>query len=182
MHIHGQALGDLIARVAMRDKSAFDRLYAASSSRLFGVVLRVLKDRHDAEEALQDVYVKIWHNAGKFAAGTASAEGWLVTVARNHAIDRLRARRGGKVALDDAPEIADGAPTPETQAVLSGEMSRLDDCLGQLEAVKADCVRSAYVEGHTYEELAARHAVPLNTMRTWLRRSLIRLRDCMDAA
>lgn len=182
MQTKSQPLGDLVVRVALHDRAAFDRLYAAAAPRLFGVVLRILKDRHDAEEALQDVFVKVWQNAGKFAAGSASAEGWLVTVARNHAIDRLRARRGGRVALDDAPEIADEAPTPETRAVLSGEMNRLDDCLGQLEAAKADCVRSAYVEGHTYEDLAARHGVPLNTMRTWLRRSLIRLRECMDAA
>ncbi len=181
MKTKGEGLADLIARVALRDRAAFDRLYESTSSRLFGVVLRILRDRHDAEEALQDVFVKIWQNASRFGTATSNAEGWLVTVARNHAIDRLRARRGGHVTLDDAPEIADKAPTPEDHTIHASEMTQLDACLGELDAAKADCVRSAYVDGYSYEDLAARHNVPLNTMRTWLRRSLLRLRECLDA-
>lgn len=173
-------LSGLIARIALGDRVAFSSLYSQTSPKLFGVALRILKDRAQAEDAVQEVYVRIWRRAGSFRIGQASAMAWLVTIARNQAIDLIRARQPATLEYDDAPDVADSAPDPEARAVLSGESRRIDVCLGELEADKAAAVVAAYVEGLSYLELAEQYAVPLNTMRTWLRRSLIKLRECMN--
>lgn len=174
-------IADLIARTALRDRQAFGELYRRTSAKLFGVTLRILKDRAEAEEALQEVYVKIWRRADRYVEGGYSPISWLVAVARNHALDVLRARKPPSADLEAAYDIADIAADPERAAVDGDERGRIENCLEQLETDKADCVRGAYLDGYTYDELAQRHGVPLNTMRTWLRRSLIRLRECLTA-
>lgn len=174
-------IADLIARCALRDRKAFRDLYGRTSAKLYGVTLRILKDRAEAEEALQEVYVKIWQRADRFVPGGFSPISWLVAVARNHALDLLRARRPPSDDIDLALDVADAGPDPEQAAVDRGERSRIDSCLDQLDADKADAVRGAYLDGYSYEELATRHKVPLNTMRTWLRRSLMKLRECLSA-
>ncbi|WP_151720148.1 sigma-70 family RNA polymerase sigma factor [Gemmobacter serpentinus] len=172
---------DLILRVALRDRVAFDRLYAATSAKLFGTCLRILKDRAEAEDVVQEVFIGIWLKADRFAVTGQSPMSWLIAIARNRAIDRLRMRRGVLTALDDdAIEVRDPTPGPEAQAVAAGERRALDGCLDELEAGRADAVRAAYLDGDSYADLAARHAVPLNTMRTWLRRSLMRLKECLQ--
>ena len=171
----------LVLRIALRDRAAFDRLYEATSAKLFGSCLRVLKNRPEAEEAVQEVFVKIWLKADRFAVTGQSPMSWLIAIARHHAIDRLRARREAAANIDDAGlEVRDPTPGPEAQAMAAGERRQLDGCLGELEADRADAVRSAYLEGDSYADLAARHGVPLNTMRTWLRRSLMRLKECLQ--
>jgi len=174
-------ISKLVVRVAMKDRAAFDLLYRNTSAKLFGVCLRVLSDRAEAEEALQEVYVKIWTKADRFAVSDLSPISWLVAVARNQAIDRLRARRQKAAAgLDEAEEVADARPGPEDNVAAGSEMMKVQRCLAELEPDRAAAVRAAYVEGDSYADLAARFSVPLNTMRTWLRRSLIRLRECME--
>ena len=174
-------ISDLILRVALRDRIAFDRLYAATSAKLFGTCLRVLKDRTEAEDVVQEVFIRIWLKADRFAVTAQSPMSWLIAVARHRAIDRLRARREAVAGLDDAAmEIRDPTPGPEARALAAGERRQLDGCLEELEADRADAVRAAYLDGDSYADLAARHDVPLNTMRTWLRRSLIRLKECLQ--
>ncbi|MDP2731600.1 MAG: sigma-70 family RNA polymerase sigma factor [Hoeflea sp.] len=173
-------LSAMIARVALGDRKAFASLYSQTSAKLFGVALRILKDRAQAEDAVQEVYVRIWRRAGSFRVGQASAMAWLVTIARNQAIDMIRARQPATLDYDEAPEIADPAMDPEAHAVLGGESQRIEACLGELEAARAAAVVAAYVEGLSYQELAEQNAVPLNTMRTWLRRSLLKLRECLN--
>jgi RNA polymerase sigma-70 factor (ECF subfamily) len=175
-----QDITKLIVRTSMKDRAAFDSLYRATSAKLFGVCLRVLNDRAEAEEALQEVFVKVWTKADRFAASDLSPISWLVAIARNHAIDRIRARRRPSSDIDDALDIADPAPGPEAAAVAAGERERIRGCLEELDEVKADAVRGAYLKGESYADLAARHKVPLNTMRTWLRRSLMKLRECLE--
>ncbi|WP_292899320.1 sigma-70 family RNA polymerase sigma factor [Nitratireductor sp.] len=170
----------LIFRTALKERAAFDLLYRHTSAKLFGVCLRVLKDRAEAEEALQDVYVKIWTKADRFAATDLSPITWLVAVARNHAIDRLRARKAPAAELDEAQAIADPKPSPESLAQAGSDRRRIDACLGELETDRAMAVRGAYLNGDSYAELAAHFDVPLNTMRTWLRRSLLKLRECLE--
>lgn len=170
----------LVLRVALRDRSAFDLLYRRTSAKLFGVCLRVLSDRGEAEEALQEVYVKIWTKADRFAASDLSPISWLVAVARNHAIDRLRARRQQPAGMEAALDVPDDRPDPERHAVLGSERSRLDACLETLDRHRAAAVRGAYLNGDSYADLASRHGVPLNTIRTWLRRSLMKLKDCLE--
>lgn len=173
----------MIARVALGDRAAFGALYDATSAKLFGICLRVLDNRAEAEDALQEIYVKVWHNAGRYQVNGLSPMTWLITIARNHAIDRLRMRRraerraGGDMA--EAADLADAAPGPEALAVAGSERVRIEGCLTELEPDRAAAVRGAYLAGESYADLAARFDVPLNTMRTWLRRSLLRLKECL---
>lgn len=173
-------ISKLIVRTSMRDRTAFDLLYRQTSGKLFGVCLRVLKDRAEAEEALQEVFIKIWTKADRFAVSELSPISWLVAIARHHCIDRIRARKVASSDIDEAMEIADPAPDPEALAQSSEMRGRIEHCLGELEEERAGAVRAAYLDGASYAELAARYSVPLNTMRTWLRRSLMKLRECLE--
>lgn len=168
-----------IARTALGDRAAFAALYDATSGKLFGIALRVLGDRAAAEDALQDIYIKVWHHADRYQANGLSPITWLAVIARNTALDRLRRVRGGHDGLDAAELVADAAPGPEALAVAASERARLTDCLATLEPDRADAVRRAYLDGDSYADLAARYDVPLNTMRSWLRRSLLRLKECL---
>lgn len=171
----------LISRCALGDRAAFKVLYERTNAKLFGVTLRILKNRSDAEEAIQEVYVKIWQRADRYTPGTTSPISWLVAVARNHSLDILRAKRPASEDIDAAIDIADSGLTPEQATAAGQERGRIEACLQTLEADRAEAVKGAYLDGYSYEELAQRFAVPLNTMRTWLRRSLMRLKDCLAA-
>lgn len=170
----------LIARMAMGNRDAFRAIYSRTSAKLFGVVLRVSGDRAEAEDVLQEVYVKVWNNAGRYRANGLSPMTWLITIARNAAIDRKRRARagGGGDMLTDA--LPDPAPGPERQAIATSDRQRLADCFDELDTRHATAVRRAYLDGDSYAELAAHFDVPLNTMRTWLRRSLLKLRECLS--
>lgn len=176
----------LIARVALKDRAAFSALYNATSAKLFGVCLRVLKNRAEAEDALQETFVRIWDKADYFAANGYSPMTWLITVARHIAIDKLRARNSASAApdmmvdIDEHRDIRDNDPSPEDAALSAAERGRIETCLAELEQVRADAVRGAYLNGETYQHLADFHGVPLNTMRTWLRRSLMKLKECLS--
>lgn len=172
----------MIARMALGDRAALSALYAATSAKLFGITLRVLDDRAEAEDALQEIFVKLWHNAGRYRSNGLSPMTWLITVARNHAIDRLRARRSQRAApLDEAAEVADGGDTAEEVVMASSVRARIGDCLQTLDPARADAIRRCYLQGEAYAELALRYDVPLNTIRTWLRRGLLKLRECMGS-
>lgn len=175
----GSDIADLIARTALRDRGAFRQLYHRTSAKLFGVTLRILRDRSEAEEALQEVYIKIWQRADRYTPGDYSPISWLVAVARNHSLDRLRARKPVSDDIDTVLDLADDAPDPENSTAAGEERLRIDACLGELDADRADAVRGAYLDGYSYEELAGKYGVPLNTMRTWLRRSLLKLKECL---
>ncbi|WP_324755043.1 sigma-70 family RNA polymerase sigma factor [Roseovarius sp. Pro17] len=169
----------LIARTALGERAAFSDLYTHTAAKLFGICLRVLHDRAEAEEAIQEAYVKIWRHADRYRANGLSPMTWLITIARNTAIDRARRRREVQPGLDVAETMADSAPGPEAQAIAASERGHLSACLAELDEGHSEAVRRAYLGGETYAELAARFDVPLNTMRTWLRRSLMKLKECL---
>lgn len=173
-------LAQLIARTALADRAAFRILYQQTSPKLFGICLRILRDRAEAEDALQEVYVKIWQNAPKFSVMGYSPITWLAAITRNHAIDRIRARKPQAVDIDEVFDLQDDKPTPEQNVANASERSRIENCLAQLKPDRAEAVRAAYVEGFSYEELASRYKIPLNTLRTWLRRSLASLQECLS--
>ena len=159
----------LLVRVARKDQSAFAELYKRTSSKLFGVCVRMLRDRSDAEEVLQETWTTVWRRAASFDADKASAITWLVTLARNKAIDRLRQHR--EQQLDDPlrlEEVADGGATPAAGAETSQEYQRLQRCLETLEPQQRNAVREAFFTGATYNELATRCTVPLGTMKSWI--------------
>ena len=170
---------DMIVRVGMHDRAAFQSLYSATSAKLFWIILRVFKDRAASEDVLQEVYVRLWQGGAEtFTSGKASQISWLATIARNRAIDRLRVTKPTR-DLDHAPEMVEPSPGPEAQAIASSERAAINTYLGELDPDRAAAVRGAYLDGDTYAELAARFDVPLNTMRTWLRRSLMSLKKCL---
>jgi len=173
-------LADLLRATAAGDQRAFADLYRRTSSKLFGVCIAMLRERGEAEDVLQDVYTCVWKRAGGFDPARAAAMTWLITLARNRAIDRLRQRREGP--LDDATmrELVDDTPTPALSAESSQQRIRLERCLDALESRQKSAVRAAFFTGATYNELAERCGVPLATMKSWIRRSLIRLRSCLE--
>jgi RNA polymerase sigma-70 factor (ECF subfamily) len=171
----------LIARVALRDRAAFSALYDATSRKLFGVCISVLRNRAEAEETLQDIYIRIWNKADSYAVTGHSPMTWLITVARNLAIDRLRSRKAAAgTHLDAAADIPDQTPGPEAHAIAASTRRQMEACLKELVPAHAGAVEAAYLHGSTYQDLAERYNVPLNTIRTWLRRSLIKLKDCLS--
>ena len=170
----------LIGQVALRNQASFAALYDATSGKLFAVCLQVLKNRSEAEDALQDVFIRIWDKADRYAVTGHSPMTWLITLARNLAIDRLRARKANNVDLDSAGELVEKSPGPEAASIAASESRQINACFAELPQDRAAAVRAAYLDGATYQALADRFDVPLNTMRTWLRRSLLALRECLS--
>ena len=174
-------LNRLLQQAGRNDQKAFAELYKRTSPKLFGVCLRMLRDRGEAEEVLQETYTTVWRRAGSFDANRASAITWLVTLSRNKAIDRLRQHR--EELLEDPSrldETVDEQPTPAAGAETSEEYQRLQHCFDELDPQQQSSVREAFFTGATYNELATRCKVPLGTMKSWIRRSLMQLRTCLD--
>ncbi|MGJ3230520.1 MAG: sigma-70 family RNA polymerase sigma factor [Oceanicaulis sp.] len=169
----------LIQRVSLADRAAFSELYDATSSRLFAIVLRIVKDSGEAQDALQDCYANLWRRAKSFDPEKARPMAWLAMIARNAAIDRLRRRRpaGSLEALD---EPVDDAPSPEASAVESDEARRVRACLEELTGIEAGLLTRAYYGGESYSEVAAAVAKPLGTVKSVIRRSLMKMRRCLE--
>jgi RNA polymerase sigma-70 factor (ECF subfamily) len=140
-----------------------------------------LPDRAEAEEALQEAYLTVWRNAARFEAERASPITWLVAVTRNRALDRLRGRRPLSLEpLDLANQVADPGPSADKLLEQDEEAGRLDICLGRLERQDTAYIRAAFFEGSSYSELAARAGVPLGTIKSRIRRALLKLRECLS--
>lgn len=173
-------IDDLLAKVSLRDRQAFSELYDRTSAKLFSVAFRILSEQAETEDAVQDAYVKIWRNAGKFETGRASAMTWLITIARNAAIDRARKRRDVPTEIDERSFEPSDDPTPEDFALMADDHARLHGCLEELDDDQRRVVRTAFFTGCTYAEIADNIDTPLGTVKSWIRRSLIKLRDCLD--
>ena len=175
-------LAAALHRVAAGDRAALRLVYQATSAKLFGVCLRILNDKSEAEDVLQDVYVTVWRKAASFDPDRGSPITWLVAIARNRAIDRLRSsdatRRVEPIEAADA--VSDPAPAAVERVELAQQHQRLSRCLEQLEAQQSAVIRAAFLDGATYEELAQRMSVPLGTMKSWIRRGLLKLRACLE--
>ena len=176
-------LAAALVRVAGGDRAALRVVYQDTSAKLFGVCLRILKDRGEAEDVLQEVFVTVWRKAASFDPGRASPITWMVAIARNRAIDRLRASAVSRrmEPIESADAVSDPAPAAVERVELAQQHQRLSRCLEELEARQASAIREAFLDGTTYEELAARMSVPLGTMKSWIRRGLLKLRTCLEA-
>ena len=172
----------LMAGVARGDQAAFERLYVATRAKLFGVVLRILRRNDLAEEVIQETYLKIWNNAGSFDAKLATPITWMVAIARNRALDVVR--RKSEVSIEDEPEAMETAgeePNPLARQEMTDELKRLLGCLGQLDEERRRLVLLAYYGGWSREQLAVKFEAPANTIKTWLRRSLLEIRECLGS-
>ena|SRR5688572_13247701 len=170
----------LLAAVAKGDQAAFERLYEATRAKLYGVVLRILR-RHDlTDEVIQETYLKIWSSAGQFDPGVAAPITWMVTIARNRAIDLVRKRSETSIEEEpEAMEVAGDNPDPLARRELSDDLKRMLACMGQLDAERQRLVLLAYYSGWSREQLSVKFDKPVNTIKTWLRRSLAEIRECL---
>lgn len=178
----GDRLAALLQAVAGGDRAAFEMLYRTTSAALLGICVRVLSDRSEAEDVLQDVYVTIWRKAAQFDGGRARAMAWLASIARHRAIDRLRhlPAPSQRAPIEVIEYATDPSPSPASRAEAATEYSRLDDCLQQLEPRRQTLIRTAFFEGATYDELASRSGSPLGSVKSWIRRGLMQLRACLE--
>ncbi len=176
------ALAGAMARVARGEEAALKDVYDRTSAKLFGVCLRILGDEGEAEDVLQEVYLTVWRKASGFDPSRASPVTWLAALARNRAIDRLRGR-GARRQDADVGELALPDPTPSAETALQTgqELRRLHGCLDELEPAHASAVRTAFFGGLTYDALAQQLSLPLGTVKGWIRRSLIKLRTCLES-
>ena len=175
-----EQLESLLARTALGDRAAFRRLYERTSAKLFGLVLRILRDRGEAEDVLQETYLRVWRNAARYAQAKASPITWMATIARNGAIDRLRSRKTSGVGIEAIAEFPDTRPTAEEEIQSADARGGLERCLETLERDAQAIVRRAFFGEITYERLAESEGLPLGTIKSRIRRSLMKLRLCLE--
>jgi RNA polymerase sigma-70 factor, ECF subfamily len=180
--LSSQELVWLLAAVAKGDQTAFERLYAATRAKLYGVVLRILR-RHDlADEVMQETYLKVWNSAGQFDPALSSPITWMVAIARNRAIDQVRKKT--EVSIEEESkvlEVAADIPDPLAKREMTEELRRLLACMGGLDEERRRLVLFAYYDGWSREQLAAKFQKPVNTIKTWLRRALLDIRECLGS-
>lgn len=179
-----EALRSAMIRLADGDSGALEEIYDATRVKLFGICLRILGDRKEAEDALQDVYVNLWQRADRYDPDRASPISWLATFARNRAIDRLRTGkvRGGAVPVEEAAPLPDEAPLADSLLIDAERRAQIHTCLSTLDEKARTHIRAAFFEGLTYAQLADAADVPLGTMKSWIRRGLQKLRACLEAS
>jgi len=159
----------------------FSQLYDRTSATLFSLCLSVLHDQEQAEDCLQDAYLKIWKHADMYQPSGLSPMTWLVTITRNTAIDLWRENKRSNSAT--TPETVNTLEYqgrgPEKEASDLSERAAIERCLDELDTVQAAVIRNAYLHGTTYAQLADSNNMPINTVRSWLRRGLQKLRECL---
>ena len=175
----------LLDRVALADESALKELYALTSSKLYGVAVRVVTNREWAEDVLQEAYLNIWKIAGTYKATLSPPMAWMGLLVRSRGLDFLR-RRGSDRAdrvqeLDDviSDTVAGDSPNPMDTTQASEQAWALHQCLSQLENKQREVVSLAYLRDLSHSELAEQLKLPLGTVKTWIRRGLDQLRGCM---
>lgn len=173
----------LLDRCAHQDIRAFDELYACVSSKLYGVALRLLREPSLAEDALQETFIKIWKKASGYDRRAGAPLAWMTSIARYQSLDMLRGkdrRQQAQSRLDDETRVMTQESSHGLEDGLAdGEL--LQRCLGELEELQARCILLAYRDGYSHDELSERMNRPLGTVKSWIRRGLLSLRECVDA-
>lgn len=178
--ISADPLPDLLARSALGDRKAFERLYAATSSKLFAVSLRILGDRAQAEEVLQESFVAIWNHAGDYAREKSAPLTWMAAIVRNRSLDIVRRHRELPDVDDElAARLVDESAAPAREVEARDQAHRLRDCLEELDPEQRQSIALAFFHGLSHSELAGHLRRPLGTVKTHVRRGLARLRDCL---
>ncbi len=173
------SLADLLAAVADGDRPALRTLYQQQATRLFGVANAILRDREAAADAMQDAFLRISQRASQFDAQRGEAAAWLGGIVRHAALDLAR-KRGREMPTDD-PTLGDTAVAPEAldQIAADAEGRRLRDCLGTLDEKNRKGILLAFVHGLSHAQVAAKLELPLGTVKAWIRRGLLQLRECL---
>ncbi len=182
MQDQSEDLSAALAACAKGDRKALRHIYDSEAGRLVAVAQRILRRRDLAEEAVQEGFIRIWTKAHQFEPGRGSARGWIYAVIRNHALNMLRdGKREDLVTSDKLEELQDREQIDQIMAswqrLESG--SRLHECLGALEETRRRTILMAYVGGYTHGEIAGRLRLPLGTAKSWIKRGLSALRECM---
>jgi RNA polymerase sigma-70 factor, ECF subfamily len=178
-------LMELLARTALKDQQAFAELYRMTSPHLYAVALRIFREAAAAEEVLQESFVNIWHHAGSYVAAKSQPLTWLTSIVRNRCLDQLRRREVETVTMDDEEEgvtIAAEDPTPLELLLAGADAHAVRDCVEALEPGQKQAIALAFFQGLSHSELAGHLRQPLGTVKSWVRRGLERLRDCLDRA
>lgn len=176
-----QQLELLLARTATGDEDAFAELYRVTSPKLYAVALRILMDKEQADEVLQESFVRVWERAGNFDANLGSPMTWLAAITRNKALDELRRRSVTPSGSDTAlATLVSEEDHPLIAIELRQDLDKLNRCLQGLEPQKRELVQRAYLDGSSREFLARMFNCPEGTVKTWLRRSLAQLKDCLE--
>lgn len=179
-----EQLAEWLAATAEGDQKAFQQLYAATSSQLYALLLRILRNPERAQDALQDAYVRVWQKADTYAPERGAPLTWLLSIARYRALDVLRRKRP-EVAMPEEPDMMatlledEQALSPLEENENQQSLDAVRQCLGTLAPQQRDSVLLAYYEGLTHQELSDRLGAPLGTVKSWIRRGLIRLRECL---
>ena len=177
------ALASAINRVADGDRHALKVVYDLTAAKLLGVVMHIARDREQAEDILQEVFLKVWHRAGRFDGTQASPITWLCAIARNTAIDSVRkSGRRAQVGEDVLPDIEDEAPRADQMLCSEEDSELLQQCLERLQDDHRRSIRMAFFRGYSHSELAERVGVPLGTVKSWIRRGLASLKGCLGGA
>ena len=176
-------LADLLARTALRDRKAFEELYSVAGSKLFGVSLRIVRERPLAEEVLQDCFVSIWNRASDYSPAKSSPMTWMTAIVRNRSVDVVRRTRE-EPDIDDAlaARLMDETAAPVREAEDRAASQSLHKCLEHLDAEQRQSIALAFFHGLSHSELAAHLRRPLGTVKTHIRRGLLKLRDCLEHA
>ena len=181
-----QGWAELLDRLAESDKSALAELYDLSSSAVFGLVLRIVGDRSDAEEVTLDVYVQVWKQVERYDSSRGRVLSWLLTIARSRAIDRLRSKaakdRGREQPLDAAgvAEVADASLNPEQSSFEATRKTTVLTALDSLQTDQRQAIELAYFAGMSHSEIADRTGQPLGTVKTRIRLGMLRLRKTLQ--
>jgi len=182
----GQPLRDedvtsIIQRCATGDRTALRLLFDAEAPRMIGVAERILRRRALAEEAMQDAFVQVWRRAQSFDASLGGGRTWLYAILRNRSLNILRDESRTDLTSESEPfDKASEDDDPETVAMKLGEASRLRSCLEKLEPARRQAIVLAYANGLSHGELAGRLGIPLGTIKSWIRRSMMSLKECMS--
>ena len=186
-------LSRLLARAGLGDRAAFATLYERSSAHLLGVVLRIQRDRAQAEDILQEVYVNVWRAAKSFDAAQSQPLTWLTSIARNRAIDSLRRKQTQPLMQTNFSQpdnedsdvydtVADDAPGPLDLLSRASDARALASCMQVLSAQQRQSVALAFFDGLSHAEVAANMRQPLGTVKSWVRRALLTLKGCLESA
>ena len=175
-----------LARVALGDRSAFARVYQATSAHLFAVALRILNRRDLAEDVLQESFVSVWKHAGGYQASTGEPMTWLISIVRNKALDVVRSASArhetpSKLNTDgESADIPDERPTPLQLLTQATDSLAIRGCMEALDASHRQCLALAYYHGMSHSQVAAHMRAPLGSVKAWVRRGLERLKACME--